>query len=53
MFARKAGFWVAVGGTALLAQFVAELAADRLPVPGLRRFVNYIHCGPGAGAEKG
>lgn len=47
MFPKKAGFWLAVGGTALLANFAAELAARKLPWPGLQRFVAFIHCGPG------
>lgn len=44
---KRASFWLAVGGAALLANFVAELAADKLPIDGLRRFVTYIHRGPG------
>jgi hypothetical protein len=50
VFGRKAGFWLAVGGTAIIANFVVELAARKLPLPGLQRFVSFIHCGPG-GAE--
>lgn len=53
MLGRKAAFWVAVGGVAILAQFVLELAADKLPVPGLRRFTDYVHCGPAAGRSAG
>jgi hypothetical protein len=48
---KKAAFWVAVGGVALLANFVVELAADKVPVPGLARFVSYIHRGPGTGGS--
>jgi|WetSurMetagenome_2_1015567.scaffolds.fasta_scaffold127250_2 hypothetical protein len=50
MLGRKAGFWVAVGGTAILAHFLLELAADKIPSQGLRDLVGYIHRGPG-GAE--
>lgn len=44
---RKGFFWLAVGGTAILANFAVELAAEKLPNGGLRRFVQYIHRGPG------
>jgi len=44
---RKASFWLAVGGVAILAQFALELAARKLPVPGLQRFTDFVHCGPG------
>jgi hypothetical protein len=44
---RKALFWLAVGGTAILANFVVEVAADNLPSGSFRRFVQYIHRGPG------
>jgi hypothetical protein len=44
---RKASFWLAVGGVAILAQFALELAARKLPVPGLQRFTEFTHCGPG------
>lgn len=47
MLGRKAAFWVAVGGTAILANFVLELAADKVPSAGLKRFVDYVHRGPG------
>lgn len=47
LMGKKAAFWVAVGGVAVLSQFVVELAADKVPVPGLARFVSYIHRGPG------
>jgi len=42
---RRASFWLAVGGAAVLANFVMELAADKLPVDGLRHFVAYVHRG--------
>lgn len=49
MFSRKAGFWVAVGGTAILANFLLELAADKINNQGLRELVAYIHRGPSGG----
>ena len=47
MFGRKASFWLAVGGVAILSQFALELAARKLPIPGLLRFTEFVHCGPG------
>lgn len=47
MFGRRASFWLAVAGVSLLASFGVELAAQKVPVPGLQRFVQFIHCGPG------
>jgi hypothetical protein len=47
MLGRKASFWLAVAGTAILANFALELAADKLPSVGLRRFADYVHKGPG------
>lgn len=47
MFGQRAAFWLAVGGTAIVANFTLELAARKLPWPGLQRFVQFIHCGPG------
>ena len=43
MLGRRAAFWVAVGGTAIIAPFLLRLAADKLPVPGLREFVGFIN----------
>jgi len=48
MFGRKVGFWIAVGGTAILANFALELASDKFPNLGLERFTHYTHRGPGA-----
>lgn len=45
MFGRKAAFWLAVGGVAILAQFTLELAARRVPFPGLQRFAAFVHSG--------
>lgn len=42
---RRLSFWVAVGGVAVLANFAAELAAQRYPQLGLRRFVAFSHLG--------
>lgn len=42
---RKASFWLAVAGTAVLANFAMELGAAKLPSEGLRRFVGFIHKG--------
>ena len=50
MFGRKFAFWVAVGGTAIAANFGLELAARYIPSPGFRRLVNFVHCGPGGNA---
>lgn len=46
MLARKATFWAAVAGTAILANFGLELLADKVPSLGLSRFVAYTHRGP-------
>lgn len=43
---KRASFWLAVGGVALLANFAAELAAQKIPLPGLQKFVAFIHSGP-------
>ena len=43
MKAKRAAFWLAVGGTAILAPFALRLAADKLPIPGLREFVGFIN----------
>lgn len=47
---RKAAFWVAVGGAAVIANFVMEVAADNLPSGSFRSFVRYLHRGPGGSA---
>lgn len=43
---RRLGFWVAVGGVSILAQFALEVVSDRVPQLGLRKFVAYTHKGP-------
>jgi len=40
--ARGGAFWLAVGGTSILALTVLNVAADRLPLPGLDEFRNYV-----------
>lgn len=47
---RKAAFWLTVAGVAVLANFGLELAASKIPLPGLRRFVDFTHCGPARSA---
>lgn len=42
MRGRPLAFWLAVGGTSLLSMFAVNLAADRLPLPGLEEFRDYI-----------
>jgi hypothetical protein len=42
---RKAAFWIAVGGVAVIANFAVELAAAKLPNGGLRNFVSFLHNG--------
>lgn len=43
MLGRRAAFWIAVGGVAILAPFTLRLAADKLPIPGLKEFVAFIN----------
>jgi len=45
VFARKASFWLAVGGVAVLSNFALELLSDKVPSLGLQRFVAYTHRG--------
>lgn len=47
MDVRKAFFWVAVGGTAIVAPFILRTVADKVPSEGLRRFVGYLNSTPG------
>jgi hypothetical protein len=47
MFGRKASFWLAVGGVAILANFGIELLRAKVPALGLDRFVSFTHRGPG------
>jgi hypothetical protein len=49
MLGRKALFWLAVAGVAVGANFALELLAYKFPHPGLVRFVEFTHSGPGRG----
>lgn len=48
MFGRRASFWIAVGGAAVLTPFALRLAAMKVPVPGLQRFINFTYGQNGA-----
>lgn len=39
---RQLMFWLAVGGVSLIAPVLFNLAADRLPVPGLSELNAYV-----------
>jgi hypothetical protein len=45
---RRFAFWSAVFGIAVAAPFAVNLAADKIPIRGLKRFRDYIYCAPGA-----
>lgn len=50
MGAKKIAFWIAVTGAgAVLGPFALELAADKLPIPGLKSLVGYLHRGSNGG----
>lgn len=42
---RRVSFWAAVAGVAILANFGAEVVANRWPQLGLSRFVAFTHKG--------
>ena len=42
---RKAGFWLAVAGVSILANFALELANEKFPQAGLSRFTAFTHKG--------
>lgn len=42
---RKLGFWVAVAGVAILANFGLEVVNERFPQAGLSRFTAFTHKG--------
>jgi hypothetical protein len=44
---RRASFWIAVAGMSILANFGLELAAQKLPIPGLKAFTGFVHSGCG------
>jgi len=39
---RQLAFWLAVGGVSLISPLLLNLAADKLPVPGLRDLNDYL-----------
>lgn len=39
---RQLTFWLAVGGVSLIAPLLLNLAADRLPLPGLQDLNDYL-----------
>lgn len=43
MGARRATFWVAVGGVSILANFGLSLAATKFPQLGLAKFTSFTH----------
>lgn len=42
---RRTRFWFAVAGVSVLSQFALEALAEKVPSPGLARFVAFIHRG--------
>jgi hypothetical protein len=42
---RKAGFWLAVAGVSILANFGLELVSEKFPQAGLSRFTAFTHKG--------
>lgn len=49
MAGRRLAFWVTVGGVSILANFLLELAAAKLPSGGFQQFVSFVHRGPSGG----
>lgn len=45
MAGRRISFWIAVGGVSILANFLAEVVANRWPQLGLAQFVAFAHKG--------
>lgn len=45
MAGKRLGFWLAVAGVAVLANFGVELLAEKVPSLGLREFVAFTHRG--------
>lgn len=39
---RPLAFWVAVGGTSIVSLTMLNIAADRLPLPGLSDFRDFV-----------
>jgi hypothetical protein len=44
---KRLGFWVAVAGVSILANFGLELAAEKFPNLGFREFTAFTHRGVG------
>lgn len=42
MFGRRLAFWGAVAGMVILTPFAFNVAVDRLPFRGLKRFRDYV-----------
>ena len=42
---KKAAFWLTVAGVSILANFGLELAATKIPSPGLAKFTAFLHKG--------
>lgn len=42
MAGRPFAFWLAVGGVSVMSMFFLNVAADRIPAPGLGEFRDYI-----------
>jgi len=47
---RRALFWVAVGGTAIVAPFLLRTVAEKVPSDGLKKLVGYLNSTPGGNA---
>jgi hypothetical protein len=45
MKGKRFGFWIAVAGVSVLANFGLELLAEKVPSLGLREFVAFTHRG--------
>jgi hypothetical protein len=45
MFARRASFWLAVGGVSLISQVLLEVATEHWPDSGLAKLTAYAHRG--------
>lgn len=45
MAGKRLGFWVAVAGVSVLANFGLELLAEKVPSLGLREFAAFTHRG--------
>ena len=45
MAGKRLGFWLAVAGVSILANFGLEVVAQRVPQLGLAKFTNFTHGG--------